>query len=153
MTAVLERADRGLLAALAVAFDGAGVRDRPSKLAYASMFVARPLTSTSELTPDEARELRRYLRRRRGSTNAFAELLQQADARRQDDVAVPPTATCACTDGGRPGQPSPCDPAGVGRYCPPKACYCGGCPWWTPMPDPNYAAAIAKLADQAGGTR
>lgn len=38
-----------------------------------------------------------------------------------------------------------------GRYCPPKICYCGGCPWWTPIPDPDYSrlAAIAERAAAA----
>lgn len=39
------------------------------------------------------------------------------------------------------------NPTGTGRYCPPKVCWCGRCAWWTPAPPPNYAAAIAKLAE------
>lgn len=34
------------------------------------------------------------------------------------------------------GEPNP---TGTGRYCPPKVCYCGSCPWWTPAPVPDYS--------------
>ncbi|RBY82697.1 hypothetical protein [Blastococcus sp. TF02A-26] len=152
--AVLERADRGLLAALAIAFDEVGVRDRPSRLAYAALYVGRPLASTSELAPDEARELRRYLRRHRGEDGVLPDLIRTADERRQAaERTAPRPSTCACTDGGRPGQPSACDPAGSGRYCPPAVCWCGSCPWWAPAPPPNYAAAIAKLAAEKSGAQ
>jgi len=147
MTATLAApADRGLLAALAIAFDEAGVRDRADRLALSSIFARRPLRSSAELTADEARELRRMLRR--DGQVAVAALQGFADARELDaERAATATSTCACVDGGRPGQSSQCDPAGVGRYCPPSVCWCGHCPWWTPAPAPNYAAAIAKLAE------
>lgn len=34
------------------------------------------------------------------------------------------------------GEPEP----GADRYCPPKRCWCGGCPWWRPY---NAYAATA----------
>lgn len=74
-------ADRGLLAALAIAFTQAGITDRPSRLAAASLFVDRPITSTAELTPEETRGLRRYLRRH--PEDAMGRLLRTADERRQ----------------------------------------------------------------------
>lgn len=160
-------ADRGLLAALAIAYDEAGMRDRPARLAHAAAHVGRPLSSSAELTVDEARALRRHLRGRarcnldgrpvsdhdRAVLDAFAaELEERAASRRRPDRAKPP-ATCGCSVGGASGQPSPCDPAGRGRYCPPRICWCGSCPWWIPAPPVNYASAIAKLAEQTAGTR
>jgi len=43
-------------------------------------------------------------------------------------------------------------PPAPDRSCPPAVCYCGSCPWWTPAPPVNYAAAIARLAE-AGDRR
>lgn len=111
-------ADRGLLTALAIQYDKAGIRDRAVRLAHVSRFVGRPVASSAELTAAEARQLRKHLQ------------------------------GCACVAGGRCGVPSPCDPAGSGRYCPPRMCWCGACPWWTPAPPVNYAAAIERLAEQ-----
>lgn len=40
------------------------------------------------------------------------------------------------------GQPNP---TGTGRYCPPRVCYCGGgCPWWTPIPEPTVPAGRGR---------
>lgn len=133
-------ADPGLLSALAIAYDHAGMRDRAARLAHAAAHVGRPLTTSAELTTAEARELRRHVPRCSAGCPAAA-------------PAPTRTTTCACTDGGHPGQPSTCDPAGVGRYCPPAICWCGHCPWWAPAPPVGYAAAIAKLADPTGGPR
>ena len=146
-------ADRGLLAALAIAFDQAGIRDRPSKLAAAAMYVGRPVTSTSHLTAEEARELRKRLR----SGDAFAGLLQVVDERRQDTEAVAAARESGCGPDGRHVVPDgdgvrscPCGAVTRhprGRYCPPKVCWCGSCSWWTPMPPVNYAAAVARLQE------
>lgn len=138
MTAVLELADRGLLAALAIAYDKAG-HDRAAKLHHAGAHVGRVLTSTSELTADEARSLRRHVPRCSPTCAAM----------REAPPTLPPAAvaasmtSCSCATGGRRGESSPCDPRGVGRWCPPSICWCGHCPWWKPAPEPNYAAAIA----------
>lgn len=131
-------ADLGLLAALAIAYDKAGLRDRPAKLHHAGAHVGRTLTSTSELTADEARTLRKHLPR---CSAACPALLQE--------LTGPPTA-CPCATGGRRRRPSPCDPKGTGRYCPPSICWCGSCPWWKPAPEPNYAAALAGRDDSRG---
>jgi hypothetical protein len=131
-------ADRGLLAALAIAYDKAGLRDRPAKLHHAAAHVGRALSSTSELTAGEARDLRRHLPRCTAACPALVAVL------------TAPADTCACASGGRVGQPSPCDPNGVGRYCAPLRCYCGSCPWWRPAPEPNYAAATAGPRDTGG---
>lgn len=58
---------------------------------------------------------------------------------------------CACAAGGQAGVASACDPRGSGRYCAPRRCYCGHCPWWAPRPPINYAAALARL--ESGGER
>lgn len=64
MTAVVEVfADRGLLSALAIAYSGIGVHDRDARLADAAAHVGRPLTTSAELTADEARALRKHLPR------------------------------------------------------------------------------------------
>ncbi len=156
-TAVLELAEPGLLTALAIAYDKAGVRDRALRLAHASEFVGRPLATTGELTRDEALELRRQLQRGGPARcNLDGRLLSDHDRTviaqfgaelTQRAATSTSTATCSCVDGGSPGIPSPCDPAGSGRYCPPAICWCGSCPWWVPAPAPNYAAAVAKLAE------
>lgn len=143
-------ADRGLLTALAIAYDQAGVRDRSTRLAHAAEFVGRPLTSSSELTVDEALELRRQLRRGgRARCNLDGRLLSD-----HDRAALEAFAAQLDERSTRPvmanGQPNP---TGTGRYCPPRICWCGECPWWTPAPPPNYAAAIAKLAEASGETR
>lgn len=145
--AAVALADRGLLAALAIAYDKAGVRDRPAKLAHAAAHVGRPLTSTAELTADEARTLRRHVRR------CGPDCAAAAPPAVLELVAPQHAAACACIDGGRPGVASACDPRGSGRYCAPRRCYCGHCPWWTPQPPVNYDAAIARLADQPRGER
>lgn len=41
------------------------------------------------------------------------------------------------------------NPTGAGRYCPPRICYCGRCPWWTPPPGIDYTSAITRLAKLA----
>lgn len=61
---------------------------------------------------------------------------------------TPTSGMCTCVLGGTPGTPSPCDPQGVGRYCPPRVCYCGNCPWWKADPPPNYREAIASLYEK-----
>lgn len=43
------------------------------------------------------------------------------------------------------------NPTGTGRYCAPKRCYCGRCPWWTPSLPPNYSAALRALAEAERG--
>jgi hypothetical protein len=154
------RADRGVLTALAIAYGKAGVHDRATKLAHASAFAGRSLTSTSELTRDEALELRRQLQRGgRARCNLDGRLLsdhdhavleefgRQLEGRASGEVedlrtlrAVGPVMAN--------GEPNP---TGTGRYCPPSICWCGECSWWTPAPPVNYAAAIAKLAE--GGER
>lgn len=135
--AVAELADHGLLSALAIVYGGAGY-DRTSKLTHASAHVGRYLASTAELTADEARALRRHVKRCSPDTCT---------------VTVPTARTCGCSVGGAAGHPTACDPAGVGRYCAPARCYCGHCPWWTPAPPVNYAAAITKLAEQTRAAR
>jgi hypothetical protein len=132
-------ADRGLLAALAIAYGKAGIGDRPGKLQHAGAHVGRELTSTSELTAGEARNLRRHVPRCTADCPAFA-------------VAALTSLTCACSTGGRVGQPSPCDPNGAGRYCPRSICWCGSCPWWKPAPEPNYATALAGPTDTRTGS-
>jgi len=191
MTAVLELADRGLLSALAIAYGRAGVPNRDDRLADAAAHVGRPLTTTAELTAEEARALRRHVRRCSPETCRFTTAVRLAPA------DVPAAAATLCAPRGheptagdlaivaafaehlataRPARTvhrhdPGCDgagghlvPAGVGvrhcacgtvadvppardRSCPPKVCYCGGCPWWTPAPPVNFAAAIAKLAE------
>lgn len=47
------------------------------------------------------------------------------------------------------GQPNP---TGTGRYCPPKACYCGKCAWWRPIPAPDYTR-LAAAADKASAAQ
>lgn len=126
-------ADRGLLAALGIAYGAAGIRERPGKLVHAAAHVGRPIESTAELTDAEARDLRRHL----PSCSPACPALAVAA------LTAPVAATCACATGGRPGVPTPCDPHGTGRYCAPNRCYCGHCPWWQPAPPPNYAAALA----------
>jgi hypothetical protein len=44
------------------------------------------------------------------------------------------------------GEPNP---TGTGRYCPPRVCYCGGCPWWTQAPAPDYER-VRQAAEQFG---
>lgn len=129
-------ADRGLLSALAIQYDKAGLRDRPARLQHASTHVGRDITSSAELSAQEARDLRRHLPRC-GQGCAVATTAEPAP--------TPAEAGCPCTTGGRSGTPSPCDPTGSGRYCPPRACYCGHCPWWTPAPPVDYAAARRSL--------
>lgn len=47
------------------------------------------------------------------------------------------TNACAIhTPAALAGEPEP----GADRYCPPKRCWCGGCPWWRPY---NAYAATA----------
>lgn len=144
------RAGRGLLTALAIAYGEAGVHDRAARLAHASQFVGRPLSSTSELTIGDALELRRQLRRGgRARCNLDGQLLSDHDqavlqefgAQLEQRAAGPVMAN---------GKPNP---TGTGPYCAPARCYCGECPSWTPRPPVNYAAAIAKLAETAGETR
>ena len=55
--------DRGLLSALAIAYASIGVHDRAARLADAAAHVGRPLTTSAELTAEEARALRRHLPR------------------------------------------------------------------------------------------
>jgi hypothetical protein len=142
---VTPAADHGLLSALAIAYGEAGYRDRPAKLAHASAHVGRLLASTAELTAEEARALRRHVRRcAAGCTVATTSTTPAASTS---------STTCGCVTGGQSGHPSACDPTGTGRYCPPAICWCGSCPWWKPAPPVNYAAAIAKLAEQTGGRR
>lgn len=145
MTAVVELADHGLLSALAIAYDKAGFQARPARIAHISAHLGRWISSTSELTAAEARQLRRHLPHCPDHCTV---------------MSAPPPATaraaahtCACAEGGRPGQPSACDPGGSGRWCPPRLCWCGSCPWWTPAPPVNYAGAIERLAEQAGRAR
>lgn len=48
------------------------------------------------------------------------------------------------------GEPNP---TGTGRYCPPKICYCGTCPWWAPPPPVEYEAAIARATKALASSR
>jgi hypothetical protein len=45
------------------------------------------------------------------------------------------------------GQPNP---TGTGRYCmpPPGTCYCGGCPHWRRMPEPDYSKIEGSSSSQ-----
>lgn len=137
MNATVELADHGLLSTLAIAYGAAG-HDRASRLRHASAHVGRMLASTAELTADEARALRRHVKRCSPTSCT---------------VTVPAALTCGCSVGGAAGHPTACDPRGVGRYCAPTRCYCGHCPWWSPAPEPNYAAALAQLATSGRGSR
>jgi hypothetical protein len=159
-----EPADHGLLAALAIQYDKAGLRDRPTKLAHASSHVGRLLTSTAELTAEEARALRRHLRR---CPQDCAIAAVSVEHQAVDVVPSPPRtpglsskrADPGCGTDGRHTVPDgegirscPCGtvtrvPA-KGRYCPPAICWCGDCPWWKPAPAVNYAAAAAALQEK-----
>jgi hypothetical protein len=35
------------------------------------------------------------------------------------------------------------NPTGTGRYCAPRACYCGRHPSYRPLPEPDYTRLVA----------
>jgi hypothetical protein len=42
-------------------------------------------------------------------------------------------------------------PEAPGRYCPPRICWCGSCPWWVPPPPPS--AAPSRVTRRLGQPR
>lgn len=154
------KATTGQLTKLALAFadHGIGHLQRDDRLWLCSHHAGRTLTSSSELTKEEAHTLIERLERLpRGS-------LQMVLAGRP----APAPTEIVCTRGS--GQVSEHDrqvieafgaelearaqkartriplmlngepnPTGTGRYCPPAVCWCGGCPQWKPIPPIDWS--------------